>query len=123
MRESCTCGWSRYHRGYFVERCLHEKKLVTPVHNSVGTPGGVAMSTPLATSAGVNVSAGTASFGASVESSPSASEEDETDDNPSSELRGRAARELRWLAAPSSAGADSRRANKSACFGFGGVSC
>ena len=69
----------------------------TPVHSSVGTPGGFAMSTPPATSAGVNASRGTASPGTSVESSPFISEEDEADDSPSPELGGRAARELRWL--------------------------
>ena len=69
----------------------------TSVHSSAGTPEGFAMSTPPATSAGVNASGGTVSPGASVESSPSVSEEDEVDDSPSPELGGRAARELRWL--------------------------
>ena len=55
------------------------------------------MSTPPATSAGVNASGGTANPGASVESPPSVSEEDEMDDSPSPELGGRAARRLRWL--------------------------
>ena len=55
------------------------------------------MSTPPAASAGVNASGGTASPGASVESSPSVSEEGEADDSPSPELGGRAAHELRWL--------------------------
>ena len=70
----------------------------TSVHSSAGTPGGFAMSTPPATSAGVNGSGGTVSPGASVESSPSVSEEDEVDDSPSPELGGRATREMRWLA-------------------------
>ena len=69
----------------------------TPVRSSAGTPGGFAMSTPPATSAGVNASGGTASPGASVELSPSVSEEDEVDDSPSPKLGGRAAHELRWL--------------------------
>ena len=55
------------------------------------------MPTPPATSAGVNASGGTASPGASVESSPSVSDEDEADGSPSPELGGRTARELRWL--------------------------
>ena len=37
------------------------------VHSSAGTPGGFAMSTPPATSAGINASGGIASPGASVE--------------------------------------------------------
>ena len=65
----------------------------TPVRSSAGTPGGFAMSTPPATSAGVNASGGTASPGASVELSPSVSEEDK----PSPKLGGRAVHELRWL--------------------------
>ena len=69
----------------------------TPVHSSVGTPGSFAMSTPSATSAGVNASGGTASPGASVESSLSVSEEDDVDDSPSPKLGGRVAHELRWL--------------------------
>ena len=69
----------------------------TPVHSSAGTPEGFAMSTPPATSAGVNASGGTASPGASVESSPSVSEEDEADDSPSPKLGRRAAHKLRWL--------------------------
>ena len=69
----------------------------TPVHSSAGTPGDFAMSTPPVTSAGVNASWGTASPGASIESSPSVSEEDEADDSPSPKLGGRAAHELRWL--------------------------
>ena len=55
------------------------------------------MSTPPVTSAGVNASGATASPGGSVESSPSASEEDEADDSPSPKLGGRAVHELRWL--------------------------
>ena len=69
----------------------------TPVHSSAGTPGGFVMSTPPATSAGVNPSRGTASPGALVETSPSVSEEDDVDDSPSPKLGGRAAHELRWL--------------------------
>ena len=69
----------------------------TPVRSSAGTPGGFGLSTPPATSAGVNVSGGTASPGASVELSPPVSEEDEADDSPSPEVGGSAARELRWL--------------------------
>ena len=69
----------------------------TPVHSSVGTPGGFAMSTPPATSAEVDASGGTASLGASVGSSPSVSEEVEADDGLSPKLGGRAAHELRWL--------------------------
>ena len=61
----------------------------TPVHSSAGTPGGFAMPMPPATSVGVNASRGNASLGASVESSPSVSEEDEADDSPLSELGGR----------------------------------
>ena len=68
-----------------------------PVHSRVGTPGGFAMSTSPATSAGVNASRGTASPGALVESSPSVSEADEVDNSPSPKLGGRAAHELRWL--------------------------
>ena len=69
----------------------------TPVHNSAGTPGAFAMSTPPATSAEVNASGSIACPGASVESSPSVSEENEADDSPSPKLGGRAAHELRWL--------------------------
>ena len=67
------------------------------MRSSAGSPGGFAMSTPPAISAAVNVSGGTASPGASVESSPSVSEEDDADDSPSREVGGRAVRELRWL--------------------------
>ena len=67
----------------------------TPLHSSAGTPEGFPMSTLSATSAGVNASGGNASPGASFESSPFVSEENEVDDSPSPELRGRAARELR----------------------------
>ena len=66
-------------------------------HSSAGTPGGFAMSTPPATSAGVNASGDIVSPGASVELSPSVSEEDEVDDSPSPKLGGRAAHELRLL--------------------------
>ena len=69
----------------------------TPVRSSAGTPGGIAISASPATSAGVNASGGTASPGASVESSPSVSEENEVDDSPLPKLGGRAAHELRWL--------------------------
>ena len=69
----------------------------TPVRSSAGTPRGSAMSTPPVTSAGVRASGGTASPGASVELSPSVSEEDGADNSPSSKLGGRAAHELRWL--------------------------
>ena len=69
----------------------------TSVHSSAGNPGDFAMSTPPATSTGVYASGGTANRGASVESSPSVSEEEEVDDSPSSKLGGRAAHELRWL--------------------------
>ena len=55
------------------------------------------MSTPSATSAGVNASGGTASPGASVESPSSVSEKDEADESPSPELGWRTALELRWL--------------------------
>ena len=67
------------------------------VQKNAGTPGGGAMSTPSATSTGVNASGDTVRPDASVESSQSVSEEDEADDSPSSELGGRAAHELRWL--------------------------
>ena len=60
----------------------------TPVHSSAGTSGGFAMSTPPATSAGVNASGGTASRGALVESSPSVSEEDKVADEPFNEWGG-----------------------------------
>ena len=69
----------------------------TPVHSSEGTPGGFAKSTRPTTSAGVNASGSTASPGASVESSPSISEEDKADDSPSSKLGGRASHKLKWL--------------------------
>ena len=69
----------------------------TLVHSSAGTPGGFAMSTSSTTSAGVKASEGTARPGASVESSPSVSEEDKADDSPSPELGGRVARGLRGL--------------------------
>ena len=69
----------------------------TPVHSSTGTPGGFAMSTPPVTSAGVRTSGGTVRPGASVELSPSVSEENAVYDSPSPKLRGRAAHELRWL--------------------------
>ena len=58
------------------------------------------MSTPPATSAGVNASGCTASSVASVEPSASFSDEDEAGDSPSPELGERAARELRWLGGP-----------------------
>ena len=74
-----------------------EEVPVLSVQNSAGTPGGGAMSTPSATSTGVNASGGTVSPGTSAEPSPSVFEEDEADDIPSPELGGRAARELRWL--------------------------
>ena len=51
-------------------------------HSSADSPGGFAISMPPATSAGVNASGGTASPGASVDLSPSVSEEDEADDSP-----------------------------------------
>ena len=69
----------------------------TLVRTSAGTPGGFAMPTPPATSAGVNASGDTASSGASVELSPSVYEEDEVDDSPSPNLGASAAHELRWL--------------------------
>ena len=69
----------------------------TPAHSSAGTPGGFAVSTPPATSAGINASRGTASPGALVESSPSVSEEDDVEDSPSPKLGEMAAHELRWL--------------------------
>ena len=69
----------------------------TPGHSSAGTPRGFAMSTPPATSVGVNASGGTVSPGVSVESSPSVSEEDEVDDSPSPSMGGRADSELKWL--------------------------
>ena len=69
----------------------------TPVLLCTGTPRVFAMSTSPVTSAGVNAFGDNASPGASVESSPHVSEEDEVDDSPSPELSGRAARELRWL--------------------------
>ena len=53
------------------------------------------MSTPPAISDGVEASRGTTSPGASVESSPSVSEENEADDSPSPEQGGRAASELK----------------------------
>ena len=68
-----------------------------PVRSSAGTPGAFAMSTPPVLSAGVRASGGTASPGASVESSPSVSGKDNVDDSPSPKLGGRAAHELRWL--------------------------
>ena len=69
----------------------------SPGHSNAGTPRGFAVSTSPATSVGVNASGSTASPGASVESSPFVSEEDEADDSPSPELGGRAAHDLRWL--------------------------
>ena len=61
------------------------------------------MSTPPATSYGVEAIGGTASPGASIESSPSVSKEDEADDSPSPELGGSAASELKWLRRPAGA--------------------
>ena len=55
------------------------------------------MSTPLATSTEVNTYGSTANSGASIESQPSVSEEEEADDSSSLELGGRAAREVRSL--------------------------
>ena len=69
----------------------------TPVYSSAGTPRGFAMSTAPVTSAEVNASGGTASPGALADLSPSVSEEDEVDDNPSPKLGERAAHDLRWL--------------------------
>ena len=71
--------------------------LGTPVCSSAGTSGGFGMSTPSVTSAGANASGGTASPGASVEPSPSVSEEVEADVSSSPKLGRRAAHELRWL--------------------------
>ena len=71
-----------------------EEILGSPVHSSAGTSWNFAMSTPPATSFGVNASGGTASPGVSVES-PSVSEEDEADDYPSPKFGGSTARELR----------------------------
>ena len=71
--------------------------LGSPVHSSsAGTPGSFAMSTPPATSTGVNAPEGTASPGASIETSPFVSEESAMHDNPSPELGGMAAHELRY---------------------------
>ena len=67
-----------------------------PVRSSAGTPGAFPMSTPPVLSAGVRASGGTASPGASVQSSPSVSE-DNVDDSPLPKLGGRATHELRWL--------------------------
>ena len=60
-RESCTGGWSRYCHGYFVERLAIKEVPCTPVNSSAGALGGFAMSTPSATSAGINASGGTVS--------------------------------------------------------------
>ena len=88
MREGCTGKRSR---------CRHERTSgYTPVHSSAGTRF-FSMSTPPATSAGVNAFGGTASRGALLESSPSVSEEDKADDSPSPKLGGMAAYEVRRL--------------------------
>ena len=78
----------------------------SPVHNSAGTPRSFAMSTPPASSAGVNAPGGTASPRASVEPSPSVSEQSETPNSPSPALGGKAARELRGLDKLQSPGRD-----------------
>ena len=68
-----------------------------PVHSSAGTSGGFAMSyAPCNIGRGRSVW-GHCQPGASIESSPSVSEEDEADDSPSPELGGSPARELKWL--------------------------
>ena len=89
MREGCTGGRSKYRRGYFIERSRHERDSGYTRAQQRGYSGGFAMSTPPATSAGVNASGGIASSGASVELSPSVSEEYEVDDSPSPKLGGR----------------------------------
>ena len=58
-------------RGYFVERCRHERDSGYTRAQQCGYSGGLAMSTPPVTSAGVRASGGTARPGASVELSPS----------------------------------------------------
>ena len=93
----------------------------SPVCRSSSTPGGFAMSTLPATSAGVKASGGTASPGASVESSPSVLEEAEANGCPSPKLGGGAARELRWLGNPRRPAR--RRRAKAALFNFGGTVC
>ena len=97
MRERCTGGQSRYHRGYFVERCRHGRDSGYTRAQQRRYSRGFAMSTFPATPTEVNASGDTASPGASVESLPSVSEKDEADDIPSPKLGGRAAHELRWL--------------------------
>ena len=93
----------------------------SPVCRSSSTPGGFAMSTLPATLAGVKASGGTASPGASVESSPSVLEEDEANGCHLSELGGGATRELRWLGNPRRPAR--RRRAKTALFNFGGTVC
>ena len=68
--EGCTGRRSRYRRRCFVERCHHERNSGYIRAQQRGYSGDFAMSTPPATSAGVNTSEGTASPGASVQSSP-----------------------------------------------------
>ena len=97
MREGCTGGRSRYRRGYFVERCRHERDFGHTRAQQRAYSKGFAMSTPPVTSAEANASGGTASPGALVESSPSVCDEDEVDDSRSLKLGGRAAHELSWL--------------------------
>ena len=97
MREGCTGGRSRYRRGYFIERCRHKGHSGYSRAQQRGYSGRFAISTPPATSAGLNAPGATASPGASVKSSPSVTEEDEADDSPSPKLGGWAAHELRWL--------------------------
>ena len=96
-RESCNGGRWRYRRGHFVERYRHERDSGYTRAQQRGYSGGGCYVYAPCNIDRVNASGGTASLDASVESSPSVSEEDEGDDSSSPEMGGRTARELRWL--------------------------
>ena len=97
MREGRIGGRERYRRGYFVKRCRHGGGSGFFRAEQRGYSGRGRYFYALCDIDWVNTSGGTVSPGASVGQSPSVSEEDETDDSPSPELGGRAARKLRWL--------------------------
>ena len=87
-------GRATYRRVCLIRTCHHGGGSGFTRAEQHGYSGEGAMLTLSATSAGVNKSEGTASPGASVESSPSAFERDEADDSPSPEPGRRAAYEL-----------------------------
>ena len=94
MREGCIGGRLRYRRGYFVERCHHERDSGYTRAQQHGYSGGFCYVHAL-----YNIGQGQRVWGHCQPQrvAPSVSEEDETDDSPSPKLGGRAAHKLRWL--------------------------